>query len=81
MAEPVTVQKAPFGVDVTADEEYRWCACGRSAKQPYCDGSHKDPDNGFKSLRFTATETKRVFLCGCKKSGTAPFCDGTHNKL
>ncbi len=79
MAEPVIAQQAPFGVDVTAGEEYWWCACGRSATQPYCDGSHKD--TGFKPVMFKAAETKRVFLCGCKKTGKTPFCDGTHNKL
>jgi CDGSH-type Zn-finger protein len=23
---------------------YWWCACGKSASQPYCDGSHKGSD-------------------------------------
>ena len=34
-------QKSPFATEVTAGRQYWWCACGRSAKQPFCDGSHK----------------------------------------
>ena len=40
-AEPVPAQKAPYGVNVEAGKDYWWCACGRSARQPFCDGSHK----------------------------------------
>jgi CDGSH-type Zn-finger protein len=25
---------------VEAGKDYFWCACGRSASQPFCDGSH-----------------------------------------
>ena len=28
-------------VNVEAGKSYWWCACGRSKKQPFCDGSHK----------------------------------------
>ena len=41
MAEPIPAQKAPYGVTVEAGKRYFWCACGRSANQPFCDGSHK----------------------------------------
>jgi len=40
MAEPLPAQKAPYGVNVEAGKDYWWCACGRSAAQPFCDGSH-----------------------------------------
>ncbi len=26
---------------VEEGKEYWWCACGQSADQPFCDGSHK----------------------------------------
>lgn len=26
--------------DLIAGKRYLWCSCGRSAKQPFCDGSH-----------------------------------------
>jgi CDGSH-type Zn-finger protein len=41
MAEPTIAQKAPFSAPVEAGKTYYWCACGQSAKQPFCDGSHK----------------------------------------
>ena len=40
MAEPTIAQKAPYAVDLEPGT-YWWCACGRSASQPFCDGSHK----------------------------------------
>lgn len=79
MTEPVVAQKSPYSVDVEAGKDYYWCACGQSAKQPFCDGSHKGTD--FTPLQFSATENKTVFFCGCKHSSKQPVCDGSHNKL
>lgn len=78
MAEPVCVQKAPYGVDL-APGDYFWCACGRSKKQPFCDGSHKD--TGITPLKFTVAAAEKKFLCGCKATKNPPFCDGTHKAL
>ena len=33
--------RQPIPVKVEAGKSYWWCACGRSKKQPFCDGSHK----------------------------------------
>ena len=41
MTEPIIAAKAPIAVAVEAGKTYWWCACGKSAKQPFCDGSHK----------------------------------------
>lgn len=79
MTDPQIAQKAPFKIDVEAGKTYFWCACGRSRKQPFCDGSHKG--TGFTPIKFEATETKAVFFCGCKHSQKAPLCDGTHSTL
>ncbi len=76
---PRIAQKGPFPVDVIEGKTYFWCACGRSAKQPFCDGSHKD--TGFTPTKYKAEADKKIFFCGCKASSKAPFCDGTHNKL
>jgi CDGSH iron-sulfur domain-containing protein 3 len=40
MSEAVVAQKGPFAVELRAGRTYAWCACGRSARQPFCDGSH-----------------------------------------
>ena len=79
MEKAVVAQKAPFQVDVVAGKSYFWCACGRSAKQPFCDGSHKGSE--FSPVKFTVTSKAPLALCGCKHTGNKPFCDGTHNSL
>jgi len=79
MNEPHIAQRAPFAIEVEAGLSYFWCVCGRSAGQPFCDGSHKG--TGFAPLKFTPETSGRVFLCGCKHTGRKPFCDGTHKSV
>lgn len=79
MTDPVIAQKTPLPVDVEQGKNYFWCACGKSATQPFCDGSHKDTD--ITPVKWTAPETKRYFFCCCKQTGDRPLCDGSHNKL
>jgi CDGSH-type Zn-finger protein len=78
MSEPTIAQKAPYDMELEPGT-YWWCACGKSANQPFCDGSHKG--SGFAPEKLVISERKQVWLCGCKRSGTKPFCDGTHNGL
>jgi len=40
----------PMVVDVEEGKDYFWCSCGKSAKQPFCDGSHKDTE--FKPVKY-----------------------------
>ncbi|HSG89429.1 MAG TPA: CDGSH iron-sulfur domain-containing protein [Pseudomonadales bacterium] len=79
MSEPTVAQAAPYPVDVEAGKKYFWCACGRSAKQPFCDGSHAGTD--FTPMAWEATKTGTMYFCGCKHSGKKPLCDGAHSKL
>jgi CDGSH-type Zn-finger protein len=79
MDEPIIAGKAPIIVELKAGETYAWCACGRSAKQPFCDGSHEGTT--LTPLVFTAEKDEAVYLCTCKKTKTPPFCDGTHREL
>ncbi len=79
MAEPVIAQKGPYPVEVEDGKAYFWCACGKSANQPFCDGSHKGSE--FTPMKFVAEDTETVYLCGCKHAGSKPFCDGSHAKL
>lgn len=78
MEEPTIAQKKPFVLDM-APGTYYWCACGKSAKQPFCDGSHKGTT--FTPIKTEIGEQKKIAWCGCKKSAKAPFCDGAHTKL
>ena len=77
MTDPVRASDTPFGVEVEAGEAYFWCSCGRSASQPFCDGSHKGTD--FVPQKYEASESGKVFFCGCKATANAPLCDGSHN--
>ena len=79
MSKAVLVQKKPYPIDVIEGKSYFWCCCGKSNKQPFCDGSHKNTE--FRPVLYKATENKRMYFCGCKKTHKQPFCDGTHNKL
>lgn len=76
--EPVIFDRKPAALELEAGT-YWWCSCGKSANQPFCDGSHKG--SGFAPTKFELTEKKKVWLCNCKHSANKPFCDGTHSKL
>ena len=66
----------PAFTNVEKGKTYHWCSCGLSAKQPFCDGSHKGTP--FKPVKYEATESKRVLFCMCKQTGTAPICNKAH---
>lgn len=76
---PTIAQKSPYEIKLEAGKTYHWCACGKSSKQPFCDGSHRGSE--FTPLAFTAEKTEVVHLCGCKHSKNPPFCDGSHHSL
>ena len=46
MAKPERAGDAPIGVDVIEGKSYYWCTCGKSSKQPFCDGSHNGSEFG-----------------------------------
>jgi len=77
---PRIARYKPYYKELEAGKSYLWCACGRSAKQPFCDGSHQG--TGITPIRYRCEiEGEEVLFCGCKHSKTAPFCDGAHNNL
>ena len=76
--EAVIADRRPAVVELEAGT-YKWCACGRSKNQPYCDGSHRG--TGFTPLAFELAEAKRCSLCQCKQTKNSPYCDGTHKQL
>ncbi|MEJ2760919.1 MAG: CDGSH iron-sulfur domain-containing protein [Gammaproteobacteria bacterium] len=79
MDKPTIAARSPAPVEVQAGKTYFWCACGRSANQPFCDGSHKD--TGFTPVQYRAEANATVYFCRCKHTGNPPLCDGTHNTL
>lgn len=79
MDNPIVAGNKPKAVNLTKGEEYYFCACGTSANQPFCDGSHAGTE--FKPKVFTAEEDGEAYLCACKHSANTPFCDGSHKQF
>ncbi len=78
MTKRIAAGTGPIGVEVESGRAYWWCRCGRSADQPFCDGSHKGTD--LAPLKFEAAEAATVWFCCCKKTGREPVCDGSHQR-
>ena len=79
MTKGAVAAKAPIAVDVEAGKAYFWCTCGKSAKQPFCDGSHKGSD--FAPMAWKAEASGTKYFCACKQTNGEPFCDGSHKAL
>ena len=79
MEKPIIAGKTPIAVELEVGKAYAWCSCGKSANQPFCDGSHKGSE--FVPKVFVAEESKIAYLCNCKHTANPGFCDGSHSKL
>ncbi|GMR15657.1 MAG: glutamate synthase-related protein [Gammaproteobacteria bacterium] len=79
MSNPVIADNKPAQVTLNKGEEYHFCVCGRSKKQPFCDGSHAG--TAFKPSAFTAEQDGEAYLCACKHTGNTPYCDGSHKQF
>ena len=79
MSTPDIPQKTPLPVDVEEGRKYFWCSCGKSDRQPFCDGSHQGTD--VLPLTYVAETTRTLYFCACKHTRGAPLCDGSHNSL
>jgi CDGSH-type Zn-finger protein len=77
--EPEIGGRRPINLNVEAGKSYWWCACGRSKKQPFCDGSHKG--SGFSPMEFKPEKAEEAWFCACKRSAKKPLCDGSHKRL
>ena len=76
MTQPVRAGDSPLGIEVEAGKSYWWCSCGKSASQPFCDGSHKGGE--FVPQKYEAAESRTVYFCACKATANKPLCDGSH---
>ena len=75
----IPAQLGPYQVELEEGRLYVWCACGRSERQPFCDGAHNG--TGIEPVRFKAESSGIFNICGCKDTDEPPFCDGSHNIL
>lgn len=76
---PVIAYPGSIKIEIKQGQKYKWCSCGLSTNQPFCDGSHAG--SNFKPIEYIATEDRIVGFCGCKHSKIKPICDGTHKSL
>ena len=58
-------------VEVEQGKSYYWCSCGKSFKQPFCDGSNKGTE--FNPFVFKAELTKKMFFALVNKLINNPF--------
>ena len=79
MSDAVVAAKAPMPLEVEAGKTYWWCSCGKSATQPFCDGSHKG--TSFTPVKYEPAASGKAWFCACKQSAKAPLCDGAHKRL
>ena len=71
-------EKAYYLMEAEEGKTYFWCSCGKSKKQPFCDGSHSGTEH--QPVKYKADKTKDVYFCGCRKTKNQPICDGTHKE-
>lgn len=71
---------APFSVRISSESRgttMRWCSCGKSVTQPYCDDSCVG--SAFRPVEFQIPEKSGIMsICGCKYTSKPPYCDGSH---
>jgi len=72
---PACPQNGPYAEIVEEGKSYRWCRCGLSRAQPWCDDSHAG--TGIEPIEFTAPISGTFFMCGCKRTENPPYCFGT----
>ena len=75
---PEIAGRKPIEISVDAGKSYWWCACGRSKKQPFCDGSHKG--TAFSPVEWKASASEQAWFCACKRTSRQPLCDGSHKQ-
>lgn len=75
---PIIVQLRSLKMDMEPGT-YFWCSCGKSNKQPFCDGSHKGTN--FKPERVVIEQRQKVAWCMCRHSDKGAICDHKHREL
>lgn len=71
--------KSPQMEQLEEGKTYAWCACGKSEKQPWCNGAHMGSE--FAPNVFKAEESKTAAMCMCRQTKNPPYCDGSHMSL
>ena len=79
MSKATVAGKTPQMEQLEEGKTYAWCSCGKSKKQPWCNGAHTGSE--FAPKVFKAEEAKAAAICMCKQTKNPPYCDGSHMSL
>jgi len=79
MTKAIVADNKPKKINLVKGDDYYYCACGRSANQPLCDGSHRG--TSITPKKVTAEANEDAYFCQCKQTKTPPFCDGSHKAI
>ena len=60
MQQPIIADNKPAKIALEKDKKYYFCVCGKSNKQPFCDGSHQGSE--FTPMAFVCDESGRYFV-------------------
>ena len=77
---PMPKQLCPYVV-TEKPGKVAWCACGESATDPYCDGSHARKNTGKQPIVVDIAGETKVAWCGCKEADSRPYCNGSHARF
>lgn len=76
--DPLVAQGAPVRTGDEVGARW-WCACGRSAEQPYCDGNHRC--TGIHPVRVEAAAPRSAWKGGTKPALELPRRDEARGGL
>jgi CDGSH iron-sulfur domain-containing protein 3 len=71
----------PIKMYLEQGKVYRWCSCGASWSEPFCDHKCHYQITRNRPIVFNVDQSGYYKLCNCKQSANAPFCNGTHQLL
>jgi CDGSH-type Zn-finger protein len=71
----------PINTFLEQGKVYKWCSCGASWSEPFCDHKCHYQMTRNRPIIFNVDKSGYYLLCNCKQSANAPFCNGTHRRL
>ena len=67
----------PWNIYLEQGKNYRWCSCGASWNEPFCDHKCHLQATRNRPILFACNQSGYYKLCSCKQSANAPFCNST----